>query len=61
MKIISQSTDELVLKEGSTSGIAIGVAFVIAGGFIAYRFHSSNPVSILSLIHIYRIGRGRRW
>jgi hypothetical protein len=31
MKIISQSADELVLKEGGASGIAIGVALVTAG------------------------------
>jgi hypothetical protein len=43
MKIISQSSDELVLKEGGTSGIAVGVAFVIAGPLVWYFLRQSNP------------------
>jgi hypothetical protein len=31
MKIVSQSSDELVLTEGSASGIVVGVVFVVAG------------------------------
>ena len=32
MKIINQSADELVLQEGSASGMAVGGAFIVAGG-----------------------------
>jgi hypothetical protein len=43
MKIISQSSDELVLKEGGTSGIVVGIAFVIAGPLVWYFLRQSNP------------------
>jgi len=46
MKIVSQSSDELVLKEGSASGIAVGVAFVIGGILVGYFLHASNPIVI---------------
>jgi hypothetical protein len=41
MKIISQTDNELVLKEGSTSGITVGVAFVLAGIGLAVSRHTS--------------------
>ena len=31
MKIMSQSADELVLKEGNASGMAIGGGLIVAG------------------------------
>jgi hypothetical protein len=43
MKIISQSSDQLVLKEGGASGIAVGVAFVIAGPLAWYVLRESYP------------------
>jgi len=56
MKIISQTSDELVLKEGSASGIAVGAAFAIAGVFVAYRFHSSSPIAIWIALGLAGIG-----
>jgi multisubunit Na+/H+ antiporter MnhC subunit len=56
MKIISQSADELVLKEGSATGIAIGIAFAIAGVFAGYRFHSANPMVIWIALAVIVIG-----
>src|ERR1700722_7501105 len=44
MKIVSQSAEELVLKEGSTSGIVVGAVLVIAGPVVWYFLHESNPV-----------------
>ena len=46
MKIISQSADELVLREGGASGIAIGVALVVAGVAVGIFLHASNSVAI---------------
>src|ERR1700677_5022253 len=56
MKIVSQSADELVLKEGSATGIAIGVVFAIAGVFVGYRFHSANPYVIWIALAIVAVG-----
>jgi Tfp pilus assembly PilM family ATPase len=44
MKIISQSTDELVLREGGASGIAMGGALAIAGVLVAFFLHHSGPM-----------------
>lgn len=46
MKIVSQSSDELVLKEGSTSGIVVGAALVLAGVFAGYFLRQSTPYAI---------------
>src|ERR1039457_1584189 len=46
MKIISQSADELVLKEGSASGIAFGVVFVVVGVLVGFYLHHSKPFAI---------------
>jgi len=56
MKIVSQSADELVLKEGSASGIAVGAAFAIAGVLVGYRFHSSNSIVIWIALALVVIG-----
>jgi hypothetical protein len=44
MKIISQSADELVLKEGSASGIIVGIVLVIAGLLVEVFIRPSNPI-----------------
>jgi Tfp pilus assembly PilM family ATPase len=44
MKIISQSSDELVLKEGSTSGIIVGAVLIVAGALAGYFLRQSNPI-----------------
>ncbi len=46
MKITSQSADQLVLQEGSASGIAIGGVFVVAGAVGGYFLHHSSPIAI---------------
>lgn len=49
MKIITQTENELVLKEGSASGIAVGVVFVLAGaGLAVYRSTSSAATAASS-------------
>jgi hypothetical protein len=44
MKIVSQSSDELVLKEGSTSGIVVGIVLVIVGLLAEVFLRQSNMV-----------------
>ena len=46
MKIVSQSSDEMVLHEGSFQGIAIGALCVIAGVLGAYFLHSTKPIAL---------------
>ena len=58
MKITSQSADELVLKEGGASGIAIGVAFVIVGLVVGFFLHSSNSIAIWIALALVVIGLG---
>jgi hypothetical protein len=49
MKIISQTDNELVLKEGSASGIVVGVALVLAGvGLAISRYASSASATAFS-------------
>jgi hypothetical protein len=53
MKIISQTKDELVLKEGSASGIIGGIIFVLAGaGFGFYIFPSHSPMIWLAVAFV---------
>src|ERR1035438_2593145 len=56
MKIVNQSADELVLKEGSTTGIAIGVVFVIAGALGGDFLHHSSPIAIWIALGVVLIG-----
>jgi hypothetical protein len=44
MKIVSQSSDELVLKEGSASGIVVGIVLVIVGLLAEIFLRQSNMV-----------------
>lgn len=44
MKIVSQSSDEMVLHEGSMQGLFVGIACVIAGVLIAYFKHAAQPM-----------------
>jgi len=46
MKIVSQTADELVLQEGSASGIVVGVVLVIAGVLAELFLRSSNAMVI---------------
>jgi hypothetical protein len=46
MKIVSQSSDEMVLQEGNIQGIAIGIACIIAGVLAAYFLHATKPMAV---------------
>jgi hypothetical protein len=46
MKIVTQSTDEMVLHEGSLQGIVIGALCVIAGVLAAYFLHATKPIAV---------------
>lgn len=46
MKIVSQSSDEMVLHEGRFQGMAVGVACVVAGVLAAYFLHSTKPIAL---------------
>src|SRR5580698_4348577 len=46
MKIVSQSSDEMQLHEGSVQGIIVGAAFVIGGLLAAYFLHASKPIAV---------------
>ncbi|MGA3018463.1 MAG: hypothetical protein ABSF62_15185 [Bryobacteraceae bacterium] len=56
MKIISQSPDQLVLQEGSASGIAIGVVFVVVGVLVGYFLHHSSPIVIWIALAVVLLG-----
>jgi Tfp pilus assembly PilM family ATPase len=56
MKIISQSSDELVLKEGSASGMVVGVVFAVAGVLAGYFLRQSNPLVIWIALALVLIG-----
>jgi hypothetical protein len=56
MKIVSQSADELVLNEGSTSGIVVGVVLVIAGALVAYFVRQSQPMALWIGLAIMIVG-----
>jgi hypothetical protein len=58
MKIISQSADELVLKEGGASGIAIGAVLVVAGLAVGFALHASNSIAIWIGLALVVIGLG---
>ena len=46
MKIMSQSSDELVLKEGGASGMVFGMMFAIIGALVGYFARASSPYAI---------------
>jgi len=46
MKIVSQSNDQMVLQEGNTSGIVVGIAMAIAGILVAWFLHASKPMTL---------------
>jgi hypothetical protein len=46
MKIVSQSSDEMVLHEGSLQGMVVGIVFVIGGVLAAYFLHATQPIAL---------------
>ncbi|HEV1284939.1 MAG TPA: hypothetical protein VNU44_06495, partial [Bryobacteraceae bacterium] len=58
MKIVSQSSDELVLTEGSASGIVVGVVFVVAGGLTGFFLRQSIPYATWISLAMVLIGIG---
>lgn len=56
MKIVSQTSDEMVLREGSASGISFGIIFVIIGPLVWYYLRSSNSIVIWVALAFVVIG-----
>jgi Tfp pilus assembly PilM family ATPase len=56
MKIVSQSSDELVLQEGSTQGIVVGVVFAAAGVFGGIFLRQASPFAIWIALAVVLIG-----
>jgi cation transport ATPase len=46
MKIITQTDGEMILKEGSASGIIFGIIFAIVGAVVAFYFSSSGQIVV---------------
>ena len=45
MKIINQTQDHMLLKDGNVSGLVIGAAMIIAGGYFSYHLYSTSGIS----------------
>jgi hypothetical protein len=58
MKIMSQSSDEMVLHEGSIQGMVVGIALVIAGVLGAYFLHGSKPIALWIGLAAMVVGAG---
>jgi len=58
MKIVSLSSDEMVLQEGNVQGIAIGVLCVLAGALAAYFLHSTKPIALWIGLGAIALGAG---
>jgi hypothetical protein len=58
MKIVSQTADQLVLQEGSTSGMMVGALLVIAGAVVWFLGHATNPNTIWISLAIVAVGIG---
>ena len=58
MKIVSQSSDELVLTEGSASGIVVGVVFVVAGVLAGVFLRQETAYAIWIGLAMVLIGIG---
>src|ERR1700722_18842708 len=56
MKIVSQSADEMILKEGSASGTTLGIIFVIAGILVGYDLRAANSIVIWIALAMVVIG-----
>jgi cation transport ATPase len=56
MKIITQTDGEMVLKEGSASGIIFGIIFAIVGAVVAFYFSSSGQIVVWLGIAFIAIG-----
>jgi Tfp pilus assembly PilM family ATPase len=56
MKVINQSADELVLKDGSASGIIVGAVFVVAGALAGYFLRASSPLVIWIALAVVILG-----
>src|SRR5271156_4971525 len=56
MKIVSQSSDELILQEGSTSGIVVGVVLALAGVLAGIFLRQKAPFVIWIALALVVIG-----
>jgi hypothetical protein len=58
MKIVSQSSDEIVLHEGSWQGLVVGAMCVIGGVLAAYFLHSTKPMALWIGLAAVALGAG---
>lgn len=56
MKIVTQTKDELLLKEGSASGIIVGVAFILAGMSVGIYLRSTSKYAVLLAVGVAALG-----
>ncbi len=56
MKIVGQSADELVLQEGSASGIVAGAVFAVAGVLVGVFLRQSIPYAIWIALAVVALG-----
>ena len=56
MKIVSQSAEELVLKEGGTTGIVAGAVLVVAAPVVWYFMRESNPAVMWVALGMFVLG-----
>ncbi len=58
MKITNQTADEIELKEGSTGGIIVGAAFMIAGVGVEYFLRDSFAYALWVMLGLIVLGIG---
>jgi hypothetical protein len=56
MKIATLSANELELKEGGATGVAIGVAFIVAGAVGGVALRHSSPIAIWIGLAVATVG-----
>ena len=56
MKIINQTTDELVLKEGNAQGIIFGIIFPVAGIALVFYTHFIVGVNLWVGLALFVVG-----
>jgi Tfp pilus assembly PilM family ATPase len=56
MKITNLTADQMELKEGGAAGVAIGIAFVVAGVLAGYFLYDSNAYAIWIGLAIVAVG-----
>ncbi len=58
MKIERQTSDELILTEGSTAGLIVGAALVVGGAVVGYLLRQQSPYAVWIGLALSVIGIG---